>query len=84
MNTIPRIVPSEYLIFLKVLRSWFIQNYIMRKIKYWEIIQKHPDFFNYDGTENDLRDQSGANPIIINLKKGHWYDKSRGEGGELS
>ena len=53
-------------------------------LELWQFIQKHPDFYNYVGTENDLRDQSGANPIIINLKKGHWYDKSRGEGGELS
>ena len=45
----------------------------MRKIKYWEIIKKHPDFYNYDGTENDLRDQSGANPIIINSIKDTWF-----------
>ena len=56
----------------------------MRSSKSWKIIQAHPDFFDYDGSDKDLRDQRGQNPIVINLKKGHWYDESRGEGGELS
>ena len=56
----------------------------MRSSKYWEIIQTHPDYFDYDGSDKDLRDQRGQNPIVINLKKGQWYDESRGEGGELS
>ena len=56
----------------------------MRSSKYLKKILSHPDYFDYDGPADYLTDQSGANPIIINLKKGHWYDKSRGEGGELS
>ena len=56
----------------------------MRSSKSWEIIQAHPEFSDYEGSDKDLRDQRGQNPIVINLKKGHWYDESRGEGGELS
>ena len=51
----------------------------MRKIKYWEKIQKHPDFFDYDGSDKDLRDQRGQNPIVINLKKSQWYDDREGK-----
>ena len=56
----------------------------MRSSKSWKIIQAHPEFSDYEGSDKDLRDQRGQNPIVINLKKGQWYDESRGEGGELS
>ena len=54
------------------------------KFELWELIQQHPDFFNFSGTEIDLRDWTRENPALsINLKKEQWYDHNTAEGGGL-
>ena len=48
------------------------------------LIKQLPEFSNFDGPENDLRDSSQKNPAFsINRKKGTWYNFNKGEGGRL-
>ena len=51
----------------------------MRKINYREIILQHLDYSDYEVDGDYWRDQTGINPIIINIKKPTWFIE--GEGG---
>ena len=51
----------------------------MRKTNYREIILQHPDYSDYEVDGDYWRDQTGINPIIINIKKPTWFIE--GEGG---
>ena len=51
----------------------------MRKINYREIILQHLDDSDYEVDGDYWRDQTGINPIIINIKKPTWFIE--GEGG---
>ena len=51
----------------------------MRKKNYREIILQHPDYSDYEVDGDYWRDQTGINPIIINIKKPTWFIE--GEGG---
>ena len=54
------------------------------KFELWQLIQQHPDFINFTGKDNDLRDRNKENPgLSIDLKKGQWYDHNTGYGGGL-
>ena len=54
------------------------------KFELWELILQHPDFCNFSGTDNDLRDRTKGNPALsIDLEKGRWYDHNTGKGGSL-
>ena len=55
----------------------------MRKKNYREIILQHPDYSDYEVDGDYWRDQTGINPIIINIKKPTWFIEGKG-GGELS
>ena len=53
-------------------------------LELWQFIQKHPDFSNFSGSDNDLRDWKKENPgLSINLDKGQWYHHNAGKGGVL-
>ena len=51
----------------------------MRKTNYREIILQHPDYSDYEVDGDYWRDQTGINPIIINIKNPTWFIE--GEGG---
>ena len=54
------------------------------KFELWQLIQQHPDFINFSGKDNDLRDRNKENPgLSINLELGKWYDHNTGKGGGL-
>ena len=55
----------------------------MRKTNYREIILQHPDYSDYEVDGAYWRDQTGINPIIINIKNPTWFIEGEG-GGELS
>ena len=53
-------------------------------LELWQFIQKHPDFTNFSGSDNDLRNWKKENPgLSINLDKGQWYHHNAGKGGVL-
>ena len=53
-------------------------------LELWQFIQKHPDFTNFSGSNNDLRNWKKENPgLSINLELGKWYDHNSGKGGGL-
>jgi hypothetical protein len=53
-------------------------------LELWQFIQKHPDFSNFSGSDNDLRNWKKENPgLSINLDKGQWYHHNAGKGGVL-
>ena len=53
-------------------------------LELWQFIQKHPDFTNFSGSDNDLRNWKKENPgLSINLELGKWYDHNTGKGGGL-
>ena len=53
-------------------------------LELWQFIQKHPDFTNFSGSNNDLRNWKKGNPgLSINLELGKWYDHNTGKGGGL-
>ena len=53
-------------------------------LELWQFIQKHPDFTNFSGSDNDLRNWKKENPgLSINLELGKWYDHNSGKGGGL-
>ena len=53
-------------------------------LELWQFIQKHPDFSNFSGSDNDLRNWKKENPgLSINLELGKWYDHNTGKGGGL-
>ena len=53
-------------------------------LELWQFIQKHPDFTNFSGSNNDLRNWKKENPgLSINLELGKWYDHNTGKGGGL-
>jgi len=57
----------------------------MRKTNYREIILQHPDYSDYEVDGDYWRDQTGINPIIINIKNPTWFIEGEGSrGGELS
>ena len=53
-------------------------------LELWQFIHPLPDFANFVGQDNDLRDRTKENPAYsIDLKKGQWYDHNTGYGGGL-
>ena len=53
-------------------------------LELWQFIQKHPDFFDFSGSNNDLRNWKKGNPgLSINLELGKWYDHNSEKGGGL-
>ena len=53
-------------------------------LELWQFIQKHPDFTNFSGSNNELRNWKKENPgLSINLELGKWYDHNSGKGGGL-
>jgi len=52
----------------------------MRKTNYREIILQHPDYSDYEVDRDYWRDQTGINPIIINIKKPTWFIEGKGGG----
>ena len=53
-------------------------------LELWQFIHPLPDFANFVGQDNDLRDRTKENPAYsIDLKKGLWFDHRTGNKGNL-